>query len=270
MSDVRLLLADVDGTLVTQEKELTERAADAVHELHDAGVRFAVTSGRPPRGMEMLIEPLALSTPISAFNGGVVVEPDMTVIEQKVIPDKLVAPIIGTLDSAGVDVWLYRGADWFVRNAKAPHVDREAWTVQFDPTVVASFDDLTDGIAKIVGVSDDHALVASVANAVHDEFGDDVSSARSQPYYVDVTHPKANKGSVVDFLSQRYGIPEPNIATIGDMPNDVLMFARSGLSIAMGQSDREVQRAARRVTTSNEEEGFANAVERFILGSKRS
>jgi Cof subfamily protein (haloacid dehalogenase superfamily) len=218
----------------------------------------------------MLIEPLALSTPISAFNGGVVVEPDMTVIEQKVIPDELVDPIIGKLEAAGVDVWLYRGADWIIRDRGAPHVDREAWTVQFDPTVVERFDGLTSGIAKIVGVSDDHDLVASVANAVHDEFGDHVSAARSQPYYVDVTHPKANKGSVVEFLSQRYGVPELEIATIGDMPNDVLMFARSGLSIAMGQSDREVQRAARRVTTSNEEEGFANAVERFILGSTRS
>jgi Cof subfamily protein (haloacid dehalogenase superfamily) len=270
VTNIRLLLADVDGTLVTQEKELTERAIDAVHKLHDAGIRFAVTSGRPPRGMEMLIEPLALSTPISAFNGGLIVEPDMSVIEQKVIPDQLVEPIIEKLDSAGVDVWLYRGADWFIRNPKAPHVDREAFTVQFDPTVVDSFDGLTDGVAKIVGISDDHDLVASVANAVHDEFGDHVSSARSQPYYVDVTHPQANKGGVVKFLSERYQVPEAEIATIGDMPNDVLMFARSGLSIAMGQSDREVQRAARRVTTSNEDEGFANAVQRFILDGTRS
>jgi Cof subfamily protein (haloacid dehalogenase superfamily) len=218
----------------------------------------------------MLVEPLALSTPISAFNGGLIVEADMTVIEQKVIPDELVAPIVEKLDAAGVDVWLYRGADWLIRKRGAPHVDREAFTVQFEPTVVESFDGVVNGIAKIVGVSDDHALVASVATAVHDEFGDHVSAARSQPYYVDVTHPKANKGGVVQFLSNRYDIPEAEIATIGDMPNDVLMFARSGLSIAMGQSDREVQRAARRVTTTNEDEGFANAVERFVLGPTRS
>ena len=90
-------------------------------------------------------------------------------------------------------------------------------------------------------------------------------AARSQPYYLDVTHPQANKGGVVKFLSAKYGISPEEIATIGDMPNDVLMFAHSGLSIAIGQSGREVHRAARRVTTSNEEDGFANAVERFIL-----
>ena len=262
---VRLLLADVDGTLVTKDKVLTQRSIEAVRELRDAEVLFALTSGRPPRGMQMLIEPLSLSTPISAFNGGLVTEPDMTVLEQKVIPDELVPAIIAMLESAGLDVWIYSGAEWLVRDLQAPHIARESFTVQFDPTLVESFDGHTEDVAKLVGVSDDHDLVASVARAAHDEFGDHVSAARSQPYYLDVTHPGANKGGVVKFLSARYDVPEEQIATIGDMPNDVLMFARSGLSIAMGQSDREVQRAARRVTGSNEEDGFANAVERFIL-----
>ena len=262
---VRLLLADVDGTLVTKDKVLTQRSIEAVRELRDAEVLFALTSGRPPRGMQMLIEPLSLSTPISAFNGGLVTEPDMTVLEQKVIPDELVPAIIAMLESAGLDVWIYRGAEWLVRDLKAPHIARESFTVQFDPTLVESFDGITQDVAKLVGVSDDHDLVASVASAAHDEFGDHVSAARSQPYYLDVTHPGANKGGVVRFLSSRYDIPEERIATIGDMPNDVLMFARSGLSIAMGQSGREVHRAARRVTGSNDEDGFAEAVERFVL-----
>ena len=77
---ISLLLADVDGTLVTEDKVLTERARAAVHRLHEAGIRFAITSGRPPRGMAMLIEPLALETPIAAFNGGMFVAPDLSII----------------------------------------------------------------------------------------------------------------------------------------------------------------------------------------------
>jgi Cof subfamily protein (haloacid dehalogenase superfamily) len=266
--DIRLLLADVDGTLVTQEKLLTDCAVEAVRRLREADVLFAVTSGRPPRGMQMLIEPLALTTPISAFNGGIVVEADMTVLEQKVIPSELAPAIVAALRSSGLDVWIYRGADWYLHDPHAPHVARERSTVQFDPTVVESFDGLTDDVAKLVGVSDDPDRMASVAAATHEEFGDHVSAALSQPYYLDVTHPRANKGEVVKFLAARYQIPEEQIATIGDMPNDVLMFARSRLSIAMGQSDREVKRAARRVTRSNEEDGFAYAVERFVLGAR--
>src|SRR5262247_3868637 len=124
---IRMLLADVDGTLVTQDKVLTDRAIAAVGKLEQAGMLFAVTSGRPPRGMSMLIEPLG---------------------------------------AHGVDVWVYRGADWFVRDARGPHVARETWTVKFDPTPVGSFAAVSDGVAKVVGVSDDHDAVQRAVDAV--------------------------------------------------------------------------------------------------------
>jgi Cof subfamily protein (haloacid dehalogenase superfamily) len=263
--NIRLLLADVDGTLVTQEKILTQRAIDAVHALRAAGVLFAVTSGRPPRGMSMLVEPLELSTPIAAFNGGLIVEPDMKVVEQKLVPMHLVKAILALLESHGLMTWIYRGPEWYVRDPEGPHVEREAATVGFQPTIVQSFEGICDEVVKIVGVGDDHDAMDRATEAARDQFRDHVTAAQSQPYYLDVTHPEANKGGVVKFLSSRFTIPTSQIATIGDMPNDVLMFAPSGLSIAMGNASSEVQRAARMVTTSNQEEGFANAVQRFIL-----
>jgi len=264
-ASTQLLLADVDGTLVTQEKILTDRAIAAVQRLYDAGILFAITSGRPPRGMEMLIDPLALSTPIAAFNGGLVVEPDLSVVEQHVVPSDLVPQVLELMASSGLEAWIYRGTEWYVLDRKGPHVDREAWTVKFEPSVVTTFEGLHDGVAKVVGVSDDRNVLDRATEAAREKFGDRVSAAQSQPYYLDVTHPDANKGSVVTYLSERYGIPLEAIATIGDMPNDILMFSRSGLSIAMGNAAPDVQEAAHRVTTTSEEEGFAHAVERFLL-----
>jgi len=264
-SNIKLLLADVDGTLVTPDKVLTDRAIDAVRRLGEAGILFAVTSGRPPRGMSMLIEPLNLTTPIAAFNGGILVNRDMSVIEQRVIPEELVVPVADLNTSFGLDTWVYRGADWYIPDPKGAHVAKETATVRFEPKVMDGLDGLTSDVAKLVGVSDDLDAVARASQAAHDKFGDHVAAARSQPYYLDVTHPDANKGAVAKYLSRTYSIPTDNIATIGDMPNDVLMFAHSGLSIAMGNASLEVQHTARRVTTSNADEGFANAVERFIL-----
>jgi Cof subfamily protein (haloacid dehalogenase superfamily) len=264
-SSIRLVLADVDGTLVTQDKVLTDRAVDAVRKLGEAGIGFAVTSGRPPRGMSMLIEPLDLSTPIAAFNGGLLVNRDMSVIEQRVLPEDLVKPVSELFDSFGLDTWVYQGADWYVPDPKGAHVAKESATVQFEPKVMTGLDGLTSNIAKLVGVGDDLEAVARASAAAHDTFGDHVTASRSQPYYLDVTHPDANKGAVARYLSERYSIPSEAIATIGDMPNDVLMFAHSGLSIAMGNASPEVQHAARRVTTANSDEGFANAMERFVL-----
>ncbi|MBV9008835.1 MAG: HAD family phosphatase [Verrucomicrobia bacterium] len=277
-SSIKLVLADVDGTLVTREKILTERARSAVARLRQQHILFAITSGRPPRGMEMLIEPLALTTPVAAFNGGMFVRPDLSVIEQHVLSMEIVSPVMEMLAHYQLDVWLYRGTEWLVRDLHAPHVAREEWTVKFAPTLVNNFAGVWDNIVKIVGVSDDLPAVAACETAVQTHFAGDihtkqstpervplVSAARSQPYYLDVTHPLANKGEVVLALSRMLNVTPGEIATIGDMPNDVLMFQKSALSIAMGQANDDVKRAATFVTSSSEDEGFANAIEKFVL-----
>src|SRR6195256_4350002 len=280
MASIKLVLADVDGTLVTHEKVLTPRAIASVQALAEAGIAFAITSGRPPRGMQMFVEPLKLTTPLAAFNGGRFVRPDFSLVEQHVLARNTVEPILAIIKAHQLDSWIYRGNDWFVRERHGPHVDREEWTVKFPPTVVPDFKGLTNDVAKLVGVSDDLEAVCRCESAVRQQFAKKVharqsnplrespslvSAARSQPYYLDVTHPDANKGFVVLRLSQMLGIPPDQIATIGDMPNDISMFTKSGISIAMGQASEEVKKAATYTTKSSEEEGFANAVQQYVL-----
>lgn len=262
---ISLVLADVDGTLVTAEKVLTTRAVAAVNALQAGGIAFAITSGRPPRGMAMLINPLSLRTPIAGFNGGIFVKPDMTIMAEHVLAADAAKRAMEIILHHGMDAWVYTGADWFVRDANAPHVAREQWTVKFAPTVVEDFNAVVGSAVKIVGVSDDHDLVARCEKDAQDALGAEASAARSQPYYLDVTHPDANKGTVVTTLSKLLSIPPDEIATVGDMPNDVLMFRKGGLSIAMGNASPQVQAQADRVTDSHEDEGFAKAMERFIL-----
>ena len=263
---IALLLADVDGTLVTKDKVLTDRAQQAVRAMAAEGIKFAVTSGRPPKGMAMLIQPLAIETPVAGFNGGLFVKPDMSIIEGHQLDPAVARQAAEAIEQQGLDVWVYAGDDWLIRDAGAAHVDREQHTVQFAPKVVASFGDEAFAHAvKIVGISDDLDRVAACEKHVQQLLGHKASAARSQPYYLDVTNPDANKGSVVATLARTLHIPPEQIATIGDMPNDVLMFKPSGFSIAMGNASAEVQGEADAVTDSYEDEGFAKAVERFIL-----
>jgi Cof subfamily protein (haloacid dehalogenase superfamily) len=264
---ISLFIADVDGALVTEDKVLTPRARAAVRALDMAGITFAITSGRPPRGMAMLIEPLALRTPIAGFNGGIFVNPDMTVIEEHVLAADVARQSVKLILDHGMDVWVYSGKEWFIRNPEAPHVAREQWTVKFPPTVVADFGAALERAVKIVGISDDLERVARCEQDAQSALGEQASAARSQPYYLDVTHPNANKGTVVMTLSKLLSIPPAEIATIGDMPNDVLMFRKSGMSIAMGNASPDVQKQARFVTASYKDEGFAKAAERYVLGT---
>jgi Cof subfamily protein (haloacid dehalogenase superfamily) len=266
---ISLVLADVDGTLVTEEKILTTRAQDSVRALHDAGIRFAVTSGRPPRGMAMLFDALDIDTPIAGFNGGLFVKRDLTVLEQKTVPADMALAAIDLMRTRGLDTWVYSGNDWLITKADAAHVAREAWTVKFEPKVVSDVREHLQDVAKIVGVSDDLDLVRRCEAEAQAAFGQRVTANRSQPYYLDVTNKDANKGAVVEYLVQHLGVPAQEIATIGDQPNDILMFKRSGFSIAMGNASDEVKAQAAAVTASYNDEGFAKAMETFILGPAR-
>jgi Cof subfamily protein (haloacid dehalogenase superfamily) len=263
---ISLVLADVDGTLLTEQKILTKRAQAAVAALREAHVRFAITSGRPPRGMAMLFDALQLDTPIAGFNGGLFVKPDLSIIEQKTLPQDIAVRAVMLLRQHELDVWIYTGNDWLITTPDAPHVAREAWTVKFEATVVPDFSNRLDAVAKIVGVSDDIDRVHQCEADVQAALGGRATANRSQPYYLDVTHRDANKGAVVNYLSTHLVIPPAEIATIGDSPNDVLMFKHSGFSIAMGNASDEVKSKANVTTDSYNNEGFATAIERFVLG----
>ena len=265
VTQIRLVLSDVDGTLVTPDKALTKKTIAAVQRLKKEGILFAVTSGRPPRGLVMLFEPLDLTTPLAAFNGGLIVNREMETLKELTVRDEIVGPIIEILAANGLTVWVYQSTDWFVLDLNGPHVTHESDVCQFGPSKLERFDQVRGDIIKVVGVSDDPAVVATATASLNEKFARDVSATSSQTYYIDVTHRDANKGRVVDYLASTLSIDSSEIATVGDMSNDVLMFARSGLSIAMGNANDEVKSSATHVTKSNEDEGFAHAIENFIV-----
>jgi len=263
---IRLVIADVDGTLVTQGNTLTAATMEAARELNRAGIRLAVTSGRPPRGLQMLVEPLRLEGRIASFNGGVYVEPDMKVVTTHLLPAETAQQAVRLILEAELDVWLYTTDEWLVRDKYGPHVAHETHAVRFEPRIARRFgeEDFARAV-KVVGVSDDLASIARCEKSVQGVLGACASASRSQSHYLDVTHPLANKGEVVTTLSQLLDVPPDEIATIGDGANDVLMFARSGYSIAMGNAAEEVKAKASAVTASNEEEGFAKAMRELVL-----
>lgn len=266
---ISALISDVDGTLVTEEKVLTDRTRSAVAGLRAAGIAFAIVSSRPPRGLRMLLEPLEITTPIVGFNGGVLATPELSVIEQHLLSPEVARRGADFLATRDVEVWVFTGQDWLVRDSRGPYIGLEERTVQFRPTVVEEFGRALDIANKIVGVSNDFALLARCEGETRAMLADGASVARSQRYYLDITHSLANKGTAVLALSKRLKIPMAETAVIGDGANDIAMFERSGLSIAMGNAAAEVQRAADLVAGSYREEGFANAVERFILAGDR-
>lgn len=264
MTRIQLVISDVDGTLVTSDKRLTERARAAVAKLRAENIGFTITSSRPPVGMRMFAEPLGIDLPLGPFNGSSIVEPSLQVIEQHLIPKDAVLKSLDVLAHYGVDVWLFTNDNWYIRSIDGHYVAHEQNTIDFAPTHVEDFAALADRACKIVGASADFELLKRCETAMQQALGDSALAVRSQTYYLDVTPPGQDKGTFVQAMSKRLSVPCEAIATIGDMQNDVAMFKVSGLPIAMGNASDDVQKYARHVTGSNEDDGFADAVAHIL------
>jgi Cof subfamily protein (haloacid dehalogenase superfamily) len=261
---VAALISDVDGTLVTDDKRLTDGTRAAVAALRRAGIAFSIISSRPPRGLRMLVEPLELDAPLAAFNGALLVTPGLAPTgEPHFLAPAVARRAIEFLEARGAEVWVFTAEEWRVRDPDGAYVRREECTVRFPPRVVRDLG--VAGVGKVVGVSEDFELLERLEAEARAAFAGDATVARSQPYYLDFTHPRANKGVAFFALAKLLGLPPKRIAAIGDGLNDIAMFEQAGVSIAMGNAFPEVRRTAQFVTSSNAEDGFAHAVERFVL-----
>ena len=267
MSGIKLVISDVDGTLLTHDKRLTDASRAAVAELARRDIGFTITSSRPPRGLRMFIAPLALKLPMGAFNGGAVVDPDMGVRSQQFLSAPVVERVLAVLERHGVEPWLFTTEQWVIRTRDAARVAFEERTIQVEPVVTSDFTPLLSQLGKIVGVSDDFGLLQSCEAAMQSALGDTASAVRSQTYYLDISPPGVDKGAFVDAMARITGIDTHAILTIGDMANDIPMFRHDGPSVAMGNAPPEVKSAARHISLSNEEEGFAAAIERYALAT---
>jgi Cof subfamily protein (haloacid dehalogenase superfamily) len=261
---IRLLVSDVDGTLVRDDKSLPEANRDEIAGLAAAGVATTLISARPPSGMLALSATLRLAGPMAAFNGGTLFDPDGTIRFAHRLDAADADAMLRLSDEPGVARWVYADGAWFVTDLANPHLARERIAAAVEPVIRTDFAGLDGRIDKIVGVSDDHDLLGQLEQRAKEMIGTRATIARSHPYYLDFTHPLANKGDGVAALAQAFGVELAQVAALGDMTNDLPMFARAGLSVAMGQAPANVRAAANATAATNEEAGVADAIVRFV------
>ena len=267
---IRLLVCDIDGTLVRTDKSLSDANVAAVARLRDAGIAMALISARPASGMLWIADKLGLAGPFGAFNGGTLVKPNGTPEGETLCAERLEPGIagqaLGLIDQPGLIRWLFQKGRWHTTEDDARFAPRERVTTLQEPVVATDFALLMQDVDKIVAVTGDEPRLAELEREVAEALGGDANVIRSNPNYLDITAPRANKGDGIAALATAYGIPLADVAANGDQRNDMAMFARAGLAIAMGNAPPEVQAAAGHVTLSNDADGVAHAIDTLILG----
>lgn len=263
---IKLVVSDVDGTIVGTDKSLAQSTIEAAKRLQQAGVKLSVVSARPPRGLAYIQETLGLTGPLAGFNGGRMLGPDGAVLSEHLVPEAAARTALALFMARGVFTFVFSGDDWLVLSMDGPHVEHEQHTVRFDPVVVDSFEPYVGKVSKMVGVSDDEPFLAGVETELQRLIGDAATVKRSQTYYLDLTAKEANKGNAITLLAEVEGIDVSEIAVIGDMENDVPMFAVAGFSVAMGNATDAVKgKAKASATGDNDHDGWAAAVDSLIL-----
>ena len=264
-ASIGLLISDVDGTLVTPDKQITPATEAALARLQAAGIRFTLVSSRPPRAMRHLLQQLGVDTFSAGYNGGAIVDARGQVVESHCLRAEDARAAIAALQQEPVETWVFSGDLWLVRDPHGAYVAHERHTLGYDCTPVDSFEPYIDGVHKIVAASSDAAALARLQAILNPRLAPHAQAALSQAYYLDVTHARANKGDAVAALARHIGVPLAQTAVIGDGANDIPMFQRAGFAIAMGQAAPEVQAQATQVTASNKEDGLATAIVKYLL-----
>lgn len=262
---IALVISDIDGTLITSNHEIAESTRRAAMRLYERGINLSLCSSRPPRSIRPLAEELALRSPFAAFNGALIVTADGEVKLRSTLQPAIIARLKAISDDFGIGLWLYDEEDWWVA-ARDAFVEREAHTSGFEPRIEGYDERLKTEATKLTIVGKPE-LVAQAEGRVLTELASDVSASRSKPRFLDVTAYGIHKGSAVRRIASVFKVTPAQVAVIGDGPNDIEMFREAGLSIAMGQGVDEVIEAARFITSSNDNDGWARGIEKYVLGA---
>jgi Cof subfamily protein (haloacid dehalogenase superfamily) len=262
---LRFVISDVDGTLVNNAKKLTQPTIDAVAKLQAAGVPFTIISARPPSGIAFLVEALKPTGPIAAFNGGTIIAPDGSIVERHTLDRGVVEKSFAIAGASAATPWVFAGGRWHIVDPDNPHVPHEVLASAQQPVIETDMTPLYGEVDKLTWVSDDPALLHDLQAQMRDAIGDAATIGMSQTYYLDLTNPVANKGEGVATLARTAGVELADVAVLGDQFNDVPMFERAGMAIAMGQAPDAVKAKAGYISTSNNDDGVAHAIETILL-----
>lgn len=262
---IRLVVSDVDGTLVDPDKTLRAATIAAVRRLEAAGIGFTIISARPRSGLGWLADELAIDAPIGAFNGGTVFRRDGSIDAQFRVPVEVVKDVLAMAAESPVAIWVFADDRWYASSGEGTHVEHERKASAQEPVVTQDFAALVDKVDKITLVSDDADLLRGLHERTNEAHGEAATIAQSQTYYLDVTALAANKGDGVATLAKAFGVPLELVAVLGDQANDLPMLRRAGLPIVMANAPDAVREQILVHTRSNADDGVAYAIDNLIM-----
>ena len=265
----RMIVLDLDGTLTNSKKIITERTKQALFQAQERGIKVVLASGRPTYGVVPLSEELKLDkfgSYILSFNGGQIRnEKTKEIIFQQTLPTNMIHHLIDLAEQYKVDFLTYENGTIITNNVNSPYVGVESNTNQMPIMGISNMKEhITFPIPKMLMVGDGDYM-ATVEKNIQERMNGKLSVYRSEPFFLEIMPNGIDKAASIERLLLHTGIKREEVIACGDGFNDLSMIQFAGLGVAMENAQDIVKKNADYITTSNDEDGVAAVVEKFLL-----
>ena len=267
MPQYRLLSVDLDGTLLTTDKRLTPRTISAVQQCAQAGVAVVICTARPPRSTRPFYDELRLDTELVAYNGAMVTHPPAdAVVSHRAMPSALARELLRTVLAIDDEaVITFEKADQWYTDPRGAQIITDTAAAGFRPDVVCDLWECVESPVTKMLVSKSPETLRQIESALADRLPTQVSVTKTDDYLLQIAVAGVSKSAALEEILRRRGLTRSDLAAMGDAPNDVDMLQFAALGIAVDNAPAEVKAAAQKVAPSNDRDGVAVAIERYVL-----
>lgn len=262
---IKLVAVDMDDTLLDDTLKVSPRTCEAIRKAQERGVIVTIATGRMFSSVLPFAKQLNIQAPVISYNGGMVRYP----VSKEVLFHQSIDGEI-----AGKIVKLFREHGWYLQsymNDELYVVERcekaKSYEILAGIQAIAMGDEFYTMVhepTKMLSLAEPHEI-QEIQQVIHKELGETIFLATSKSNYLEITHPKVNKGHALAILAEQLMIHQDEIMTIGDSNNDYPMIEYAGFGVAMGNASDRVKGIAQAVTADNNHHGVAEAIEKYIL-----
>lgn len=264
----QLVCLDIDGTLVTDEKELLPEVKESIRRAAKKGIRIALVSGRMPSGVERIEEELGVEC-IKICNAGTYILLGNQCLDSRYLfPETMKSIYCDIAAKDGLNLWIFRDREWYV-TGRDEYIERDAVSVRYQPEIVNAqglaerWAEEGKGPSKLL-IAAEPEKIAELALRIQKQNWQDIDIARSADVFLEIFPKGVTKASAMETVCRKFGIPMDQVMAIGDQELDLPMIKEAGLGIAMGNAIAEVKAEADFVTKTNNEAGVAYALEKYL------
>lgn len=273
----KMIAVDMDGTLLKDNKEVSEVNKEAIRKAREAGVKVVVCTGRIFTSAKAYAKIVGSLAPIIASNGAYIREKDKDeVIYEKPLPVEKLLKVISIIKEQGFYPHIYTTNTIYTEKLVFSSKNYATWNenlAEKDRVIIEIVEDINEVVSdgrhlfiKAVAMGDDLEKLNVLRNRIKEEV--EVSIMSSVPNNLEITEFGTSKGEGVRILADFYGIKKEEVICIGDNENDISMIEYAGLGVAMENSPEAIKAIADYVTDTNENDGVAKVIEKFIFNKK--